>query len=395
MADTVIRHGDLGASGSKDKGPSKVWFASARVRKWTHEDSLPGKLERLLKEAALGLMIEAGEEVAVKTHFGSHGAHRIIRPVFLRKVTDAVREAGGKPFVTDTVRIKGLDYLELAKSNGSNHLSAGAPVFLADRAFGNDNILLKAPEPLGEVAVATGIHDAPAMVMVSHVKGHINSGYAGAIKNLAMGGVSGSHRSCGWKCGRGSMHMIGAGEFQWDSESCDLCGQCEEVCPLECISFPGKTFDFNDEKCWRCGRCVRVCPTGALRHEGTDDETFMKGLAAASSTVLSTFGHGKVLYLNFMLEIQPECDCMPGADVPVMQDLGIMMSYDPVAVEQACMDMLAKAEPLPGSAASDMKITPGQDVLFALNQRPAGIQMEECERMGLGSRQYELIDISK
>ncbi len=373
---------------------AKVFFASARVLKWTHEDSLPGKLERLLKEAGLEARFQKDEAVAVKTHFGSHGAHRIVRPIFLRKITEALREAGAVPFVTDTVRIKGLEYLEVANSNGINHLSVAAPVVLADGIFGNDNILLDAGDPLGQVAVATAIHDAPGMVVVSHVKGHINAGYAGAIKNLAMGGISGSHRSCGWKCGRGSMHMIGKGQFGWDADKCELCYQCQEVCPLDCISFPDEKFEFDDDKCWRCGRCVRVCPADALEHEGADDETFMRGLAAAAKTVLGTFAPGKVLYINFLLDLQPECDCMPGADVPVVQDLGLMLSDDLAAIEQASMDMIAEAPALAGSAAEGLQTAPGNDVFRALHNKPWEIQITECERLGLGTRKYELIELS-
>ncbi len=379
---------------SKEIVKAKVYYASARVLKWTHGESLPGKLERLLKEAGLENRLHKDEAVAVKTHFGSHGAHRIVRPVFLRKVTEAVRAAGGVPFVTDTVRIKGLEYLEVANANGINQLSVGAPVVLADGIFGSDNVLLDAGEPLGQVAIASAIHDVPAMVVVSHVKGHINAGYAGAIKNLAMGGISGSHRTCGWKCGRGSMHTIGMGEFTWLEQKCELCYQCQEVCPLDCISFPDEKFEFDDEKCWRCGRCVRVCPTDAIEHEGADDETFMKGLSTAAKAVLSTFAPGKVLYVNFLLEIQPECDCMPGADVPVVQDLGLMLSDDLVAIEKASMDMISKAAPLPGSAASDCEIKPGHDVFETLNHKPGHIQVQECERLGLGTQNYELVELT-
>lgn len=373
---------------------AKVYFASARVLKWTHEESLPGKLEGLLEKAGLEGRFKKDDAVAVKTHFGSHGAHRVVRPIFLRKVTEAVGRTGAAPFVTDTVRIKGLQYLEVANSNGINHLSVGAPVVLADGLFGNDNILLDAGDTLGQVAVASAIHDAQGMVVVSHVKGHINAGYAGAIKNLAMGGVSGSHRTCGWKCGRGSMHMIGMGQFNWDEEKCELCYQCQEVCPLDCISFPDEKFSLDSEKCWRCGRCVRVCPVDAIEQEGADDETFMRGLAAAAKTVLGTFEPGKVLYINFLLEIQPECDCMPGSDVPVVQDLGIMLSDDLAAIEQASMDMISRAAPLAGSAAEGLQTAPGADVFKQLHNRPWEIQMQECEKLGLGTRKYQLMGLS-
>lgn len=371
---------------------ARVYFASARVKKWKYDDSMPGKLERLLGEIALASYFGEKEWVAVKTHFGSEGAHRIVRPVFLRKVVDAVKAAGAKPFVTDTVRIRGLDYLEVANLNGINHLSVGAPVILADGLYGNDNIIVRAGEILGEVAVASAVHDASAMVVCSHVKGHINAGYAGAIKNLAMGGVSGSHRQCGWKCGRGAMHAIGEGGFVWDEEKCALCYQCAEVCPLDCIDLAGEKFTYNNERCWRCGRCTRVCPEGALVLPG-DDELFMRSLAEAAKAVLSTFTPKKVIYLNFLTEIQPECDCMPAAEVPVIQDIGILLSDDIVAVEQASIDLLLREKPLPSSLAEDQGIAEGDDILLGLHKKKYLLQIEEAERLGMGSRTYEMIEL--
>lgn len=374
---------------------SKVYFASARSVKWKYDDSMPGKLERLIREIGLSNYFSPKEWVAVKTHFGSEGAHRIIRPVFLRKVVEGLKNIGAKPFVTDTVRIKGLDYLEVANQNGINHLSVGAPVVLGDGLYGNDNIMVKAGDILGEVAIASVIHDVPAMVLCSHVKGHINAGYAGAIKNLAMGGVSSVHRHGGWKCGRGSMHALGEGELVWNSEKCELCYQCVEVCPVDAITFnENNEFVWDDDICLRCGRCVRVCQVEALDLAG-DDERFMRSLAEAAKAVLSTFEPKKVLYINFLTEIQPECDCMPSADVPVIQDKGILVSDDVLAIEQASADMLRESEPLPESAAQEKVIKDkGQkDILFSLHKKPYTLQIEEAERLGLGSREYELVRI--
>lgn len=371
---------------------SNVYFASARVRKWKYDESMPGKLERLLKDIDLSKYFEPKEWVAVKTHFGSEGAHRIVRPVFLRKVVDALNITAAKPFVTDTVRIKGLDYLEVANQNGINHLSVGAPVVLADGLYGNDNVMVKAGEILGEIAVATLIYDVSAMVVCSHVKGHIQAGYAGAVKNLAMGAVSASHRHCGWKCGRGAMHTIGEGKLIWDEEKCTLCYQCQGICPLDCISFKDNKFTYDGEKCWRCGRCTRVCPEGNLTLP-SDDKLFMKSLSEAAKAVLSTFKPDKVIYINFLTEIQPECDCMPAAEVPVIQDIGILISDDIVAVEQASIDMLLRSKPLPASLAEDEKITDGQDILLNLHKKPYILQVEEAEMLGLGSRDYQLQEI--
>lgn len=372
---------------------SKVYFASARAKKWKYEDSMPGKLETLLKEFQIANYFEPQEWVAVKTHLGSEGAHRIVRPVFLRKVVDALHSLGAKPFVTDTVRIKGLDYLEVANQNGINHLSVGAPVLLADGLYGHDNLMVKAGEILGEIAVASVIHDVPAMVVCSHIKGHIQAGYGGALKNVAMGGVSSSHRTCGWKCGRGAMHTIGEGMLSWDKEKCELCYQCMEICPLDVIKFVNEELQWESNECWRCGRCERVCQSHALSLP-KNDERFMRSLAEAGKAVLSTFKKNKVIYINFLTEIQPECDCMPIADVPVIQDQGIMISDDIVAIEQASVDFLLKAPPLPQSVIEEKGIVPGDDILLKLSEKPYQIQIEESERLGLGSRNYELIELA-
>jgi len=369
-----------------------VYFAPARVVKWKYDESMPGKLERLLEMAGIENHFETDEWVAVKTHFGSFGAHRIVRPVFIRKVVDALKKAGARPFVTDTVRIRGLDYLEVANQNGLNHLSVGAPVVIADGLYGHDNIMIDAGEILGRIAVATLIHDVPAMVVCSHVKGHINAGYAGAIKNMAMGAVSSAHRECGWKCGRGAMHTIGEGRLEWDEAACEFCDQCVEICPLEIIEFRDERLVWDEEKCWRCGRCERGCPAGAI-HFPRDDERFMRSLAEAAAAVLRTFEKGKVLYINFLTEIQPECDCMPAAEVPVLQDAGILVSDDIVAIEQASVDLLDRTAVLGDSLAADMDITEKGNVFGRLHHKPCLIQVEEAERLGLGSREYKLVEL--
>jgi uncharacterized protein len=369
---------------------TKVYFASARAKKWNYNESMPGKLERLLDEIGMMNYYSPDEWVAVKTHFGSHGAHRIVRPVFLRKVVEALGKIGAKPFITDTVRIKGLDYLEVANQNGINHLSVGAPVVIADGLYGNDNVVVNAGEILGEVAIASLIHDVPGMVVCSHVKGHINSGYAGAIKNLAMGGVSSAHRTCGWKCGRGAMHTIGEGELVWDAAKCELCYQCRDICPLDAISFRNDELIWKGDVCWRCGRCERVCQSESLNLPG-EDNRFMRSLAEAAGTVMSTFEPKKIIFINFLTEIQPECDCMPAADVPVIQDIGILISDDIVSVEQASIDMLKENGPLSGSLASDKEISSGDDVLMKLHHKPYHIQIQEAERLGLGFREYEIV----
>jgi uncharacterized Fe-S center protein len=188
------------------------------------------------------------------------------------------------------------------------------------------------------------------------------------------------------------MHTIGEGMLAWDKNKCELCYQCMEICPLDVIKFVNEELQWNSEECWRCGRCERVCQSGGISLP-RDSERFMRALAESAKVVLSTFKQKKVIYINFLTEIQPECDCMPVADVPVIQDQGILISDDIVAVEQASVDMLVKSPPLPQAASEDKNMAEGDDILFKLSEKPYHLQIEESEKLGLGTREYELIEL--
>ncbi len=373
---------------------STVYFATARATRWDYSVSQVAGLERLIESMALGKRIEEGEYVVIKTHFGSPGAHRVVRPRFLRVLADAVKAVGGKPLVCDTVRINGWDYLEVANQNGINVQSMGCPVILADGIFGCDSVEVEAGPVLGSVRVASAIHDAPAMIVVSHCKGHIGSGYGGAIKNLAMGGVAGRHRSGDWKQARGHLHAAsGESTVVRHPELCTMCLQCLHVCPTEAISEANGGLVVDEEACWRCGRCERVCPEGAIQLEKRGEDEFQMALAEGTQAVLSTFEPGKVVYFNFVLEVQPECDCMPMADTPIVQDRGILAGTDIVAVDQAALNMINRGIPLPDSLASDRGLEAGQPILTAAVGVDGQLHIDAAAQVGLGSREYELVDV--
>ncbi|MGD1995435.1 MAG: DUF362 domain-containing protein [Anaerolineae bacterium] len=373
---------------------SVVYFGTARATRWDYEHSLVARLERLLVRLELGSRIEKGDYVAIKTHFGSRGAHRIVRPIFLRKVVDGVKDAGGKPFICDTVRISGLDYLEIANQNGINPQTMGCPVVLADGLFGCDSVEVEAGSILGSVRVASAIYDAPAMIVVSHCKGHVGAGYGGAIKNLAMGGVAGRHRSGEWRQARGHLHAASAeSTLERHPELCTLCLQCLHVCPTEAIAQEGESLAVDEDSCWRCGRCERVCSEGAIELQKRGEDEFQAALAEGAQAVLSTFDARKLVYLNFAVEVQPECDCMPMADTPLVQDQGIFAGEDIVAVEQATLDRINGAVPLPESGAADRGIAHGQRILpetLGVDGQP---HVEAAARLGLGSQEYRLVEV--
>ena len=213
---------------------------------------------------------------------------------------------------------------------------------------------------LGEIGVASAIHDAPAMIVLSHCKGHIASGYGGAVKNLGMGGIAFKDRHGVHQ--RGRMHFLQNAELSWTSEICSHCLQCVGACPHESIAFDqDEMLAIDQQKCARCGRCARVCTDGALVLP-QDEELFQKALAEAAVAVLNTFPKGKVLYINFVTEVQPECDCMPMADAPLVPDIGVLVSDDIVAIEKATLDLIHQAQIIRDSKAGDKGLTSAENL---------------------------------
>ncbi|MFH1825349.1 MAG: DUF362 domain-containing protein [Candidatus Firestonebacteria bacterium] len=374
---------------------SKVFFASARAKIWDVSYSLPFKLEELLLKIDLKKYITHGDKVAVKMHFGGRGAFRTIRPVFVRKVVNSIKKTGGKPFVTDTTRIEALQYLEVATENGYTQATCGAPVIIADGIFGRDAVPVKVEgaKYIKEIEVASSIYHAEAMVVLSHFKGHIGPGFGGAIKNIGMGGVSPKTRE--GKLNRGRLHSVDDKVPKWIKEKCSWCKQCEDICPVTAITIiPKEIYEINDELCWRCGRCARICKKGALDMPITQ-ERLCTHIVEASQAVLSTFKPNKIIFVNFIMDVQPECDCMPVADTPVVNDQGIMISDDPVAIDKASLDMVNNAGPLPQSSAEDLGIKSSGNVLGIINKRDTDVILNIAEEYKLGTKNYEIIEVKK
>lgn len=367
----------------------KVYHITAQSNAFTYELGLMGKFEKFLQKFDLKRFIPENELIPLKMHLGNNGAFKTIRPQFVKKVVDAVKRVPAMPFVTDSVRVPGYEYLEIAKEAGYTHLTLDAPVIMADGIFGNDSIKVYAGETLGEMSVASAIHDAKSMVVLSHVKGHIQAVLGGAIKNISMGGISSAPRGGDWHQGRGKMHFLMGEIMQWDDAKCTLCFDCMNVCPIGAITFPDSFYTVDKGKCWRCGRCARVCPVEAIEVP-VSHEIFMKAVAEGANAVLKTFEPNRIVYINFLLEMQPECDCMPIADPPIAQDQGILISHDPVAIDTATLDILSKVSPLPDSRASGLSMKEGWDILSLLHKKDGRLQIAEAEKLGLGTSEYEL-----
>jgi uncharacterized Fe-S center protein len=276
----------------------------------------------------------------------------------------------------------------VANIEGINHLSVGCPVVLADGIFGKNYQKKMAGEKLGEIGIASEIFDADAMVVVTHCKGHIQSGFGGAIKNLAMGGIAAKNRD--GKSERGKVHAIDT-PLKWYEDKCELCGDCVEICDHDALTMSDK-IEINHFMCHKCRRCVEACEQGALYLPEMQDE-FQLAMAAAARAVLDTFEPGKVVYLNFVMEVMPHCDCHPHSDVPVINDQGILGCGDIVAIDQASLDIIEEAGRAPDSKAD--KLASEEGLFKGLTGRDPYVHVEYAAKLGMGEKEYELVELGK
>jgi len=372
---------------------SKLFFASARAKLFDYDASMPGKLDKIIKLLKFDKHFIKNELVAVKMHFGNPGTHRTIPPLFVRQVVDALKGIGANPFVADSTRIKGYDYLHTANINGYNQTTLGCPVIMADGIFGSDSVEVPAGKHLKKAFVPSAFYDATAMVVLTHVTGHAQYGLGGAMKNIAMGLNAHHSRGGSWSSGgRGKMHMIREEKFKNITENCTLCEQCIKICPVGAIESAGDHVEIDWNYCWRCLRCTRVCQSGALVPPEPSDDSY-EALAEGAKAAMSTFKSGKVLHISFLINLQPECDCMPMSDVPLVSDIGILAGEDMIAIDWATLDLVGDMTPIPESQAQGMINSRENDVFSQVNNRQPRKYLLAAEKLGLGSTKYDLVKI--
>jgi len=334
--------------------------------------------------AGLGFGKLAGDSVAVKLHMGELGNIAYIRPVFVSKVVGLVKKAGGNPFATDTTviypggRETAEEYLATAAYNGFVEDSIGAPIVIADEN-GDAGVSVTIQNPiqdcqLREVKVASGIYRASSLLVLSHVKGHSLSGFGGAIKNLGMG--------CVTKETKRAQHRVNCP--LWDESRCESCGSCAEACPPQAITMsegkPGRDLT----RCTFCSTCLFECPSDAWFWPHDAKEKFQVELAHAADAVFSRFS-GKAGFINFVLDVTPDCDCAAPSGRPLVADVGILASYDPVAIDKASLDLIDKAPLIPGTTSARPP-----DLLGRMHRTSSLIQLRVAEKLGMGSLGYEL-----
>ncbi len=366
---------------------STVYFIDLRT---TYKENLPEKIGRLLYTAGLSEILKERDLVAVKLHFGELGNTAFIRPVFIRKIVETIKSAGGVPFLTDSntlyagARSDAPHHHTTAIQNGFAYSVVDAPIIIADGLRGRSETPVTINQKrFKKVYIGSEIVQADSLLSVAHFKGHELAGFGGTIKNLAMG--------CASRRGKLAQHSTVAPKVK--RKKCTGCGECAAHCSQKAISLVNEKAVIDPKKCTGCGECIIICPNKAVQIQWNQDiPVFLENMAEYTMGVLKD-KKNRALFLNFITNVSPGCDCLPHNDAPIVRDLGILASKDPVAVDQASADLVNQEEALSGSCLKT-NLGPGEDKFVGLYPKVDWtIQLEYAESLGLGSRIYELVKI--
>lgn len=372
----------------------KVYFTDFHTEAFG--DSLPTKLKKLMKKAGIQTLDLEGKFVAIKLHFGELGNISYLRPNYARAVVDVVKEVGGKPFLTDCntmypgSRKNALEHLECAWQNGFTPLTVGCPILIGDGLKGTDDVSVPVVggEYVKEAKIGRAIMDADVLISLTHFKGHEMTGFGGTIKNIGMG--------CGSRAGKKEQHASGKPKIA--SELCRGCRRCQKECANSGLVFDAQSrkMHVDDTHCVGCGRCLGACNFDAIYFENDNAQAALN-CRMAEYTKAVVDGRPQ-FHISLIVDVSPNCDCHGENDIPILPNLGMFVSMDPLALDQACVDACMRAEPMPGSQLAKHLADPNfhDNHDHFVNSTPESEWrscLEHAEKIGLGSRQYELIEL--
>ncbi len=368
---------------------SDVYFTSFKA---TPSENLLQKLHRLLKSAGIENIDFENKFVAIKVHFGEYGNLAFLRPNYARVVADYVKELGGKPFLTDCStlyvgsRKNALDHLDTALANGFSPLSTGCHVIIGDGLTGTDDIEVPINlEYVQNAKIGRAIMDADVFISLNHFKGHELAGFGGAIKNIGMG--------CGSRAGKKEQHCDGKPNA--DKSKCVGCGACQKICAHDAPTMVDGKIEIDHNKCVGCGRCIAVCPKDAIEADFNNTSTMLN--LRMSEYAYAVCKDRPNFHISLICDVSPNCDCHGENDIPIIPDIGMLASFDPVALDQACVDLAIKEPAITGSQYDDScKEHPhSHDDCFTMVHPDTEwkTSLEHSEKIGLGTREYNLIRI--
>ena len=354
---------------------SKVWFAG--VEKGERMEATAKKVDALFRQADLGGCMGKNDLVALKMHFGEKGNDTHIPPRFVRPVVEAIKKREAKPFLTDTCvlyksqRDNAVDHLRLAHEHGFTMENVGAPVVIADGLVGRGEQAVKIPGKIfKEVSIASLAVEVNAIVVLSHMTGHLATGFGATIKNLGMGFAS----------RKGKLRQHSVMKPAISKKKCTGCQVCVQWCPANAISMRGEVAWIDSKVCIGCGQCLTVCRFDAVQYDWKMKNQDLQERMAEHALGVVIGKREKVGCMNFLISVTKDCDCFDIRQEPVMPDIGIVASTDPVAVDAASLELIREKT---GKALSDVSY-PNVD---------PWVQIRHAEAVGLGSTDYELAEV--
>lgn len=369
---------------------SKVFFTNLRVKP---SANLLRKFDNLVRRAGIETIDFTRKLTAIKIHFGEPGNLAYLRPNFTRQLVSLLRQKEAIPFLTDCNtlyygrRSNAPDHLEAAFENGYNPLATDCQVIIGDGLKGIDYREIELNMEFCKSAkIGTAIADADIIISMNHFKGHEITGFGGALKNIGMG--------CASVGGKLFLHSGSSPEIH--EKNCTGCRVCEKFCNYGAIKVgKDKIARIDYSLCTGCGQCIAVCQYDAARVVWQNSsEIVNKRVAEYAYAVLKD---KPSFHINFIMDVSPECDCWGFNDYPIVPDIGIAASFDPVALDQACADMVNAAPILRGSRIDEKSKNNDKNThdRFALAHPDTDWKtgLEHAVKIGLGKREYELIEV--
>ncbi len=353
------------------------------------EENLLKKFNRLLKTAHLVNLPISGRTVAIKLHFGEFGNLAYIRHNYVAELVRLLKEMGGKPFLTDTntlykgSRSNAIDHLETAFKNGFNPITVGCNVIIADGLWGFDHRKIEINlKHFSHALIASAVAEADVLISMNHFKGHELTGFGGAIKNVGMG--------CASREGKIKMHTVSKPKVNEDK--CISCGECVRSCNYGAIKFGvNEKAKINYDLCVGCGQCIVVCPSEAI---DIDWDMSVEACERIVEYAYAALKGKPAFHLNFITDVSPFCDCWSYNDAPIVPNIGILASFDPVAIDRASADLVNQASVNPFGPLAERNPSPGEDKFTLIHPKTSWKAMlDYAEKIGLGSQSYELVKI--
>jgi len=365
---------------------SKVYFTDFRC---PGDESLTQKFRRLAITAGIKELDMKNKYVAIKLHFGEPGNLAYLRPQYARVLVDIVKEQGGKPYLVDCNtlyigrRANALDHLQSAYENGFSPFTTGCHILIGDGLKGDDEVAVPVRNAeYSKVAyIGRGVMDADVFISLTHFKAHEGTGFGGAIKNIGMG--------CGSRRGKKDMHEEEKPTVNVDE--CVGCGFCAENCAHDAILVEN-TACIDSTKCAGCGRCIEMCPQKCIHPMNERaNEILSRKVAEYTAAVVQD---KPCFHLALACDISPYCDCYKLNDTPIVEDIGMFASTDPVAMDQVCADMVQAAKPLRKSLLYDRGAKDPGDHFRTLHPVTNwDACLEQGEKLGIGMRAYEIVEM--